>query len=161
MVPDFQARTYDGKMLNFADLRGKYLLLDFWATWCGPCKEEMKHLADLHKSLAGDDRFVIISISLDDRIDEPAKYLQAHPYAWTQAFAGRLESSSAWRAFGIGGIPSLWIIGPDGKILARTDEIRNRYVLRRLEADGSVSDNDMTDEILDATVRQILAPRSL
>ncbi|MDB5290052.1 MAG: polymerase sigma factor, sigma-70 family, partial [Phycisphaerales bacterium] len=118
-APAFEATGFDHHPMKLADYRGKYVLLDFWATWCGPCIAEMKHLEEIHAKYGNDPRFVILGISVDDRAQEPAQFLGHRKLPWPQAFGGRTGTSSAWRAFGIGAIPSIWLIGPDGKILAK------------------------------------------
>lgn len=62
---DFTLRDIDGKEVSLSGLRGKVVVLSFWATWCGPCKEEMPHLFEMHKKY-GEQGLVILSISTDD-----------------------------------------------------------------------------------------------
>jgi hypothetical protein len=79
----------------------------------------MKHLERLHESMKADGRLVIVSVSVDDRIDEPSRFLKERKLPWPQAFAGALSKSSARRQFGVGAIPSIWLIDPEGKIVAK------------------------------------------
>ena len=81
-----------------------------------------KDIEKLQRDLAVDDRFVIVGISIDEHMAEPTKFLQSRKLPWLQTFSGDLEGSSARRAFGVQGIPSLWLIGPDGKIIAKEIE---------------------------------------
>jgi thiol-disulfide isomerase/thioredoxin len=130
-APAFVANAFDGKPVNLADLRGKYVLLDFWATWCGPCVAAIPHLQRLHETYGADPRFVMISISVDDRQPAPAAFLAKRNLPWLQVFAGRTSTASAWPTFGLQGLPSVWLIGPDGQILAR--EIADEEIDQQLK----------------------------
>ena len=87
--PDFQPATFDNQRLKFSDYRGKYVLIDFWATWCGPCIAGFKHIERLHAAYANDPRLVIVGVSVDERPEEPAKYLEGRKLPWPQAFWGK------------------------------------------------------------------------
>ncbi|HEX4795492.1 MAG TPA: carboxypeptidase regulatory-like domain-containing protein [Humisphaera sp.] len=118
-ISGFVAQTYDSKPAALADLRGKYVMLEFWATWCGPCIAEMPNLERLHAKWANDPRLAMVSISIDDRMQEPAKFLQNRKLPWVQWYAGAASPQSASEEFGIHAIPSVWLIDPQGKIIAR------------------------------------------
>jgi thiol-disulfide isomerase/thioredoxin len=119
LAPSLVGVTLDGKPLVLADYRGKYVLLDFWATWCGPCLEEMPLLKDLHDAFGKDGRFTMIGLSLDESTEAPKAYVAKNGLAWTQAFLGRGGTSPATADFGVEGIPSIWLIGPDGRVVAK------------------------------------------
>ena len=68
VAPDFQAVTPDGKTVRLSDYRGKVVILDFWATWCGPCKVEIPTLVDLQKKYAND--LVVLGMSVDDPVEK-------------------------------------------------------------------------------------------
>jgi thiol-disulfide isomerase/thioredoxin len=120
VAPEFHVKTLDGKPLALSDLKGKYVLLDFWATWCGPCVGETPNLKDTWEAYKSDPRFVMVSLSLDDEMAAPRNYAATNNLTWTQAFVGSSTNSDVPDNFGLHdtGIPSIFLIGPDGKIIA-------------------------------------------
>ena len=116
-APPLSAKTFDGGTMNLEDYRGKYLLLDFWATWCGPCVAEIPRLAEVHKAFAEDERFAMIGLSLDEEIQAPKKFVEGRGLPWDQGFLG--SESSVVRDYGVGAIPAIFLIDPDGKVVAK------------------------------------------
>ncbi len=119
MAPPFEVKTLDGAPLRLADLRGKYVLLDFWATWCGPCVGETPFLKATYKAFGANDRFAMVSLSLDDNPAAPMDFARKNDIKWIQGFLGKWSDSKVTPMYGVEGIPSIFLIGPDGKIIAR------------------------------------------
>jgi peroxiredoxin len=119
LAPPFEVKTVDGTPLRLADFRGKFVLLDFWATWCRPCVHETPFLKAAYKSFGANDHFAMISLSLDADPAVPMAFARKNEIPWTQGFLGEWSKSAVTPLYGVEGIPSIFLIGPDGKIIAR------------------------------------------
>jgi thiol-disulfide isomerase/thioredoxin len=119
LAPDFEVKSLDGQPLKLADFRGKYVLLDFWATWCGPCVAELPHLEDTWNAFGANTNFVMISLSLDNDAEAPRSFVLKRGFKWRQGFLGEWSQAKLPDQYGVQGIPSLFLIGPDGRFLAK------------------------------------------
>lgn len=120
VAPDFEVKTVDGGTVKLSSFRGKYLILDFWASWCAPCRQETVHIKELYNKYhkAG---LEIFSVSLDDKKEAWVKAIKEDGMDWEhgcQLLKGGKYTPVA-QLYGIDGIPAIWVIDPDGKILAQ------------------------------------------
>jgi len=117
-APPFEVKMLDGKPLRLADYRGKFVLLDFWATWCGPCLGEIPHLKAVWDAFGKDERFVMISLSLDQSVEPVKKMVAAKKMSWLHGFLGEWSQTDLPNKYSVEGIPSIFLIGPDGRLIA-------------------------------------------
>jgi thiol-disulfide isomerase/thioredoxin len=112
LAPPFAVTTLDGQHVSMDDLQGKVVLIDFWATWCGPCREALPHVRELAKKFQGQP-LVILSVSLDDNEVKWKEFVAANGMTWPQYRDGGLNAPVA-KMFNVTAIPHTFTIDADG-----------------------------------------------
>ena len=118
-LPQFSIVTLDGRKVTTADLQGKVVLVDFWATWCAPCLKATPVLKSLAQSFAGDPGFMILGISVDSDADSLRKFLEKEQVRWPQYWDE--EKSLTFNTFKVSNFPTYLVVGPDGRVVYQTE----------------------------------------
>jgi len=115
-APGFRLTTFDSQQpVSLADYRGKVVLVDFWASWCSPCRQSLPLYAKLRENYAAAD-FAIIAIGLDEDVADGKAFLAEHPIAYTTV---QNPQGDIAKAFDLKGMPSSYLIDRDGIVRAR------------------------------------------
>jgi thiol-disulfide isomerase/thioredoxin len=123
-------KAVDGTEIDLAKLRGKVVLLDFWAVWCGPCRMEMPNVVATYNQLHKDG-FEIVGISLDQDKGKLTNYMSQAGMTWPQYFDGKMWNNEISRRFGINGIPAMWLL--DKKGFVRSTEARGSSLAEQVK----------------------------
>lgn len=116
--PDFKVKDQDGKELSLSAHKGKVVLIDFWATWCGPCRSSLPELMEIYKKYK-DKGFEIIGISLDENEKRFQSFVKRQRIPWPQYFDGKGWRNALARRYLIDSLPAAFLIDREGKILAK------------------------------------------
>jgi peroxiredoxin len=111
-APALALKDLDGRSHQLSDYRGKVILVNFWATWCGPCRDEMPSIQELKDKLAGKP-FVVLAVNLDEPESRIRKFLSQMKLDFTILLDPERKAARAW---GARILPATYVIGPDGKI---------------------------------------------
>ncbi len=128
---DFKAKGLKGKTVSLSDYvgKGKYVLVDFWASWCGPCKKEAAEvLMPLYKKYAGNPNFEILGVGVWDKPESILESLKNTPYPWAQIID---TDNSSMELYGFDFVPMIILFGPDGTILNR--ELRGDKLIETVD----------------------------
>lgn len=117
-APDFSINSIDGKTIKLSDYRGKYLLIDFWASWCGPCRNENPNVVKAYQTYKNRN-FAILGISLDKDKAAWAQAIKQDGLIWDHASELADFEGSTVKLYQVEAIPSSFLLDPNGKIIAR------------------------------------------
>ncbi|MED9996521.1 MAG: TlpA disulfide reductase family protein [Paludibacteraceae bacterium] len=132
VAPDIEVGGLNDQILHLSDLRGKYVLLDFWASWCGPCRMENPNLVKAYQ-LYKDKGFTIFSVSLDSDRDKWLKAIQDDKLEWPYHGSSLMRwNCPIARKYKVSSIPHSLLIDPDGKVVAIG--LRGEALLQTLES---------------------------
>lgn len=120
IAADFELTTSTGKKVKLANFKGKYLLIDFWASWCLPCRQENPNVVAAYKKY-NSKKFTVLSISIDNKTGRQAwlKAIKTDKLPWIQAIDHYNAAASVKNLYGITTIPANVLIDPTGKIVAK------------------------------------------
>lgn len=117
-APDFEMADVNGRKCRLSDLKGKFLFIDFWATWCAPCRDEIPYMAKLQEHFAGDARIALVSISVDANVKTWKDFLAKEKPAWAQYVVDAENNGILDKEYRIFGIPHFMLLDPEGRFVS-------------------------------------------
>lgn len=135
IAPDISGHTTDGKELALSDFSDKYILLDFWASWCAPCRREFPFLKEALAYSEKNDRFAVLSYSIDSKEKDWVNCIEKNDLKhknWIHISALKGWNSEAAKLFNVQGVPHTVLIGPGGKVIGFN--LRGEEMVKRVKA---------------------------
>ncbi len=133
-VPDISFVAFSGETVKLSDLRGRYVLLDFWATWCAPCVAELPELRRIYDTYGADKRVVFLGLNLDDDERAARQFVKGRKLPWAVGSVKGQASAQALAQYAINFVPAYFLVGPDGKLIVRGASIDEIEEVLRVKA---------------------------
>ncbi|MRG45714.1 redoxin domain-containing protein [Chitinophaga sp. SYP-B3965] len=127
---DFTQPDVNGKPVKLSDFKGKYVLLDFWASWCGPCRAENPNVLKAYNAYK-DKNFTVVGVSLDDSGEKWHKAIEEDGMPWLQLSDLKGFRNEVAKEYGIQAIPSTFLLNPEGIIIAK--DLRGQALHKKLQ----------------------------
>jgi peroxiredoxin len=122
VAPDFALPTVSGDTLSLSSLRGEYLLVDFWASWCPDCRKASPTLVELHERFK-DKNLTIVGVSIDEERSRWLNAIEKDGLAWQQVISEGGWNSNELKAYAVRWLPTSYLIDPEGVIVAKSIEV--------------------------------------
>lgn len=130
-IPNFTAQLANGNSFELAEMRGNYVLLDFWGSWCGPCREDNPNIVKLYqefngKSFAEAKGFEVVSVAIETKKDRALSAIKKDGLTWPYhiILLDRFKSQIA-KEFGVREIPTKYLLSPNGEVLSVNESYEN------------------------------------
>lgn len=134
-APDISGRTPEGKELTLSDFRGKYVFIDFWASWCAPCRREIPYLKEALAYSENSDNLVVLSYSIDNKMDDWVNCIEKNNLKhknWIHISTLKGWGSEGIKLFAVKGVPFTALIDPDGNVVQF--ELRGEEMVKKLKS---------------------------
>ena len=133
-APDITGRTPEGKELSLSDFKGKYVFIDFWASWCAPCRREFPHLKEVLAYSEKSDNLVVLSYSIDSKEKDWLACIEKNNLThknWVHISTLKGWNSEALKLFAVKGVPFTALIDPDGNVVEF--KLRGEEMVKKLK----------------------------
>ena len=133
-APDITGRTPEGKELSLSDFKGKYVFLDFWASWCAPCRREIPYLKEALAYSGESDNIIVLSYSIDDEYEDWTGCIADNELVhrnWVHISVLKGWNSEGLKFFGVNGVPYTALIDPEGRVVQF--ELRGEEMVKKLK----------------------------
>ncbi|MDG2063988.1 MAG: TlpA disulfide reductase family protein [SAR324 cluster bacterium] len=118
---DFAGKMMDAKSVNLQDYRGRFVLLNFWATWCSPCLKEMPDLENAYNEM-GQEKLVVLAVGMGESVEKIKAFFNKYSFTFPLLADNRMKIT---KLYGVRNIPVTYLIDPDGVVLGRALGVRD------------------------------------